>query len=414
MALVEVKLRPTGPWRVGHRAGDRDRVDVIYHSDALYSAMTHAMSSLGWLGEWLDATARRSEGSLVRCSSLFPFVGRTRLAPPPRSAWPPAHAGKLHVEAAKLVPLDVIRGARIDESRWTVDGATGTMTPGGGQPPFEIVLRASAAIDRLTGVAAPHQTACLEFATNAGWWGVFEASAEWMPRVKSAFRLLADSGFGGERSQGWGRAAAPEFHDASSLFGKDTVEGAWWMLSLFSPSANDSIAWERCDYTTTTRAGWTDSTAGIAQKKQVRLIEEGSVIYAEKLVGCAVDVAPEGFAHPVYRAGFALAVALPAPVVLAPEPEPEPEVVPEPEPVLETVAEFAIEPEFSPEAENIMEPESSDDPETDEVQEPLFATHDRLWTDRDATGDTSMPSVVHPDDSPEVNPGEAQAEEADK
>ena len=49
MSLIEVKLRPTGPWRVGHRAGDRERVDVIYHSDALYSAVTHAMRALGWL-----------------------------------------------------------------------------------------------------------------------------------------------------------------------------------------------------------------------------------------------------------------------------------------------------------------------------------------------------------------------------
>ena len=43
MALIEVRLRPTGPWRVGHRGGDRERVDVIYHSDALFSALTHAM-----------------------------------------------------------------------------------------------------------------------------------------------------------------------------------------------------------------------------------------------------------------------------------------------------------------------------------------------------------------------------------
>ena len=67
MALIEVRLRPTGPWRVGHRAGDRERVDVVYHSDALYSAITHAMSALGWLEEWLDATARadgRTRGAL--------------------------------------------------------------------------------------------------------------------------------------------------------------------------------------------------------------------------------------------------------------------------------------------------------------------------------------------------------------
>ena len=29
--------------------------------------------------------------------------------------------------------------------------------------------------------------------------------------MKAAFRLLADSGFGGERSRGWGRSEPPEF-----------------------------------------------------------------------------------------------------------------------------------------------------------------------------------------------------------
>ena len=76
MALIEIRLRPTGPWRAGHRTGDRERVDAVYHSDALYSAVTHAMSSLGWLEEWLDATARAHDGSVVRFSSLFPVRRR--------------------------------------------------------------------------------------------------------------------------------------------------------------------------------------------------------------------------------------------------------------------------------------------------------------------------------------------------
>ena len=72
MALIEIRLRPTGPWRAGHRTGDRERVDAVYHSDALYSAVTHAMSSLGWLEEWLDATARAAE-ALRRCASVRCF-----------------------------------------------------------------------------------------------------------------------------------------------------------------------------------------------------------------------------------------------------------------------------------------------------------------------------------------------------
>ena len=84
------------------------------------------------------------------------------------------------------------------------------------------------------------------------------------------------------------------------------------MLSLYSPHAEDAVDWSRGDYAITTRAGWTDSAAaGSAKKKQVRMIEEGSVLMAPALRGRAVDVAPDGFPHPAWRAGFALAVPVP-------------------------------------------------------------------------------------------------------
>jgi hypothetical protein len=47
-------------------------------------------------------------------------------------------------------------------------------------------------------------------------------------------------------------------------------------------------------------------------KKQLPMVEEGSVlIAADGLRGSAPDVAPDGFAHPVFRAGFAVSIPLP-------------------------------------------------------------------------------------------------------
>ena len=47
-------------------------------------------------------------------------------------------------------------------------------------------------------------------------------------------------------------------------------------------------------------------------KKQLPMVTEGSVVYAASPPsGSAPDVAPEGFAHPVFRAGFALSIPLP-------------------------------------------------------------------------------------------------------
>jgi hypothetical protein len=86
-----------------------------------------------------------------------------------------------------------------------------------------------------------------------------------------------------------------------------------WLLSLFTPGEVDEIHWAQGNYSITTRSGYVDSAAGHGQsKKSLRMIAEGSVVVsANPPKGAAVDVAPEGLGHPVYRSGFALSLALP-------------------------------------------------------------------------------------------------------
>jgi hypothetical protein len=223
--------------------------------------------------------------------------------------------------------------------------------------------------------------ACLEFAPNAGWWGVFavnDGEEIWEKRVKLAFRYLADSGFGGERSRGWGRAATPEFSDASSLMRMNAnEEGAWWLLSLYSPHDSDAVDWSRGEFTSSRRGGWTDSQAGVAAKKQVQFVDEGSVVFAPSLSGRAVDVGPEGFPHPVYRSGFALAIPAPAEPVMRPAQTPKVAAPPlEPAaPEAPSVQETELPPsevEEILEAEAVMENEGGL-PEESEVSETLAA-----------------------------------------
>jgi hypothetical protein len=61
------------------------------------------------------------------------------------------------------------------------------------------------------------------------------------------------------------------------------------------------------------RGGRVDSPAGSGElKKQLRWWSKARCCNAEgDPHGAAPDVAPEGFAHPVFRAGFALAIPLP-------------------------------------------------------------------------------------------------------
>jgi CRISPR type III-A-associated RAMP protein Csm4 len=409
-----VKLRPTGPWRIGPDSGARNRVDAIYHSDSLYAAVTSAMARLGSLEEWLGATAR-NRAPAVCFSSCFPFLDEIGFVVPPRSVWPPTSpallSARVRWKTARFVPLGIVQavlaGQTLHERDWAIDGPSECLVPAGKPGPFRTGLRWNAAIDRMTGVSERHFTACVEFRPGAGLWTVVSfaddaARDRWSGPVKTAFRWLADSGFGGERSRGWGRAEAPEFVEgvlpemilgqgsknqgsgvrdqgsgepAVVASGPDvsplppvsepaepspvppieepveppppdpdpvppapepepasaeaapvpestpeppipdprplTPAGAspHWLLSLFTPGAGDTVDWSRGSYSMVTRGGRVDASGDL--KKFVQMVAEGSVIYAaEAPRGGAPDVAPEGFSHPVFRAGFALAIPL--------------------------------------------------------------------------------------------------------
>jgi CRISPR type III-A-associated RAMP protein Csm4 len=360
-----VKLRPAGPWRSGPDSGARNRVDPIYHSDSLYAAVTAAMSTLGMRDAWLDSTARHAEEPAVCFSSCFPFLGDTAFIVPPRGIWPPTggvSASRTRWKSARFIPLPLVAallgGQPLREDQWTVDGASECLLPAGQPGPFRANVRWSAAIDRLTGNSERHSTACIEFRRDAGLWAIVSFSddaayANWSEPVRGALKLLADSGFGGERSRGWGRSAQPEFVEgvlpdlvlppASPLAPQPAQEPTetvsepdspalplapspalevsepqaapiqHWLLSLFTPGPGDAVDWNRGNYTVIARGGRIDSPSGFGErKKQLQMVTEGSVLVAgDTIRGAASDVAPDGFAHPVFRAGFALSIPLP-------------------------------------------------------------------------------------------------------
>ena len=330
-SALYIRIRPTTPWRIGPDSGDRDRVDRIFHSDSLYSAVTSAMARvdgldglLDGLNDWLDATARSADPA-VRFSSCFPTLGNALYVVPPRNLWPPASgSSKIRWKGARFVPLGVVEalaaGKGVSPDAWTIDVASECLVaanPTGLQGPFRAAVRSSAAVDREGAGVAAHSTACLEFAPDGGLWAIAAfaddaARDTWRPRLEAALRLLADSGFGGERSQGWGRAEITvEKHTLPELVAEG--EHAWWLLSLFTPNATDEIDWQRGNYAVATRSGRIESAASWGEEKRPsRMIVEGSVLVAaQEPRGTTGDVAPEGFAHPVYRAGHAVALRIP-------------------------------------------------------------------------------------------------------
>jgi CRISPR type III-A-associated RAMP protein Csm4 len=341
-----VRYRPAGPWRIGPDSGARDQLDCVYHSDTLFSAVSNAMLRLGMLPEWLAATAGspETEEPAVRFSSCFPWLGNTLFAVPPRTLWPPTLSPKLRWKGARFVPLKAIASLLaeepLNEDRWMVDGASTCLLSHDSRRsgPFRLSSRSFGAVDRLSGNVAVHRAACLEFSENAGLWAVAtfagEAARErWSGPVKAALRLLADTGLGGGRTIGWGHCEPPEFRDGpfpEILLGPagetpalpgtepqaaDPPNGtaAWWLLSVFSPAPAEAVDWQRGSYSLVARGGRIESPIRSGgQKRVLKMVEEGSVLVAgSPLRGTAQDVAPEGFPHPVFRAGFAVAVPMP-------------------------------------------------------------------------------------------------------
>lgn len=348
-ALV-IRLRPTGPWRYGPGEGGLDRVDTLFRSDRLYSAVTLAMRDLGFLDEWLAVTAQGSAS--IALSSLFPFQGESLFTIPPATAWPPLSGlvnapspvflSKIRWKAAQFVPLTLIdsllTGQSILADQWLPDPESGCLLRRDrpSASPFRISTRHSAAVDRRSRTSfETRSAACVEFEAGSGLWSVVRfagesVESEWSSRIQGAFRLLSDSGFGGRRTCGWGQAQAPEFQRGTwpgVLFPKlaralaqrngsesgNDAGSQFWLLSLFSPAPDDQVDWTAGAYQLTLRSG--------VATKALRMIAEGSVLAAQsEPIGKAVDIAPYGFAHPVYRSGLALALRLPTIEISSTEP----------------------------------------------------------------------------------------------
>ena len=407
-----IRLRPAGPWRFGPGEGGQHRADTIYRSDRLYSAVSLAMQQLGWLEEWLEATARAARPEIT-FGSLFPYQGDTLFAPPPAALWPPAahllrasspvFLAKIRWSAACFVPLTLIEslanGQTLLADRWLPDPESRCLLRRDrpSSSPFREVTRSSAAVDRITrGTVHVETSVCVEFESGSGIWTVARfasesARAAWHDRVRAAFRLLADSGFGGRRTSGWGKSAAPEFQEGlwpgllmpklRTGNGRSEANGngetaLYWLLSTYSPASEDAIDWAAGDYRLITRGGRVESSAGSgAEKKVVQMVSEGSVLAAHaEPVGAAVDVAPDGFAHPVYRSGLALALKLPAAEINGgPVETPGEEEAIEPRP-----CEPVTEPERAAVSEEISEPASPDTEATPETAPEAEAPGDEV------------------------------------
>ena len=91
------------------------------------------------------------------------------------------------------------------------------------------------------------------------------------------------------------------------------MERAHWLLSLYyaGRKRRSRLEARQLHHCLASRPHRKRSRWG-EPKRATTMIAEGSVLLAaNELLGAASDVAPDGFPHPVYRAGFAVTVPIP-------------------------------------------------------------------------------------------------------
>jgi CRISPR type III-A-associated RAMP protein Csm4 len=140
--------------------------------------------------------------------------------------------------------------------------------------------------------------------------------SEWVEKITSAIRLIADEGIGGKRSLGCGLVDAIELtpindeFEYNSLF-NDVKGNNYINISVVHPTADDMdfIPF----FTLYDRSGFVYSMDNTSTRiKDCKFIGEGSV-FTKKVQGKIVSVAPEEFKknnHPVYKYGIGLYVSV--------------------------------------------------------------------------------------------------------
>lgn len=358
-------LHPRGVFHFGERGIGGEETAELLHSDTLLAAVISAWRVLGDLGEPADTPpdilapftpeARRPP---LRVSSALPFAGPVQLFPRPllplgiekalkdvqyvsagalgligqgaqltreRAGRELIQSGKVWVlpeEQARIAELLLAEAPDADElrARWERDPALMKIWWAGD----ELIPRV--AVDRVSATANLFHTGRLRFANGCGlaFWAEADVGGgfDYLELLEQALDVLADEGLGGKRSVGYGqfrwegRDEAPEDALRQVTLGADAAEAApepngFLTLSLYLPDASEYTLLPRAWYRRILRRGWIFSPEGRnLRRRGVWMLREGSVLPAAPL-GTLEDVRPEvGHAHPVWRNGYALSLAL--------------------------------------------------------------------------------------------------------
>lgn len=325
-------------YHFGQHGMDQEKTSVHFSSDSLFAAMLATLADFEGsqaVEAWIQNFCK--DPPAFALTSAFPRAGNVRFFPTPLCR------SSSHTDAAKELKRvayvsegifrQILQGTDIvvlyQKKNLLQDGLV-LITPQEKELLPEHLRREESAlwkteqrprvtIGRQRQNSTLYHTGQVTFARDCGlWFGIhwMRESAELQKQVADLFCKMGDSGLGGERSSGLGKA---EFKKAVTIELPDSANMAWVSLSRYAPRQDEmaAIVYPSAAYTIQRVGGWLNSAMAKAQRrKQIHLLKEGSVFgpLNRPIPGRLVDVRPayekEVYPHPVYRCGLAVAVGM--------------------------------------------------------------------------------------------------------
>lgn len=311
MQFTLCKLKPRGPLHLGEREGLLEGSSTIIHSDTLFSAFCHAFQLLYGDTQLINLIQKlENKEPYFLISSMFPYWGKSLYFRIPKNQYQMSVTKKMKVEFIEKTGLEqLLHGEKLDkviDARVTIPRKEDQYVPWD----LENIPRVGLSrLDNSTGERFFH-FGQVRYHEDAGFFFLVKyLNRAFQNKFEATIRLLADEGFGGDRSSGKGMMETPIFEPLEI----DTpVQGNGVMtLSLYYSGETETDGIKDGFYDLIERKGYIYSPYGSnLRRRSVRMFTEGSV-FPTKLtrVGQLVDVTPEIFQkHKVFRYGYIFAL----------------------------------------------------------------------------------------------------------
>ncbi len=323
----------------GRLGGNQEEISVGFPSDSLFAAIVHTAAlseEPSAFDAWIEGFRNADPAFLL--TSAFPRAGTVRFFPMPLLR------DRIDFESLGITMKDIKKTAYVSE-RLFLRLAAGESASVVYDPAESIPLqgksvwvskaefdslpeivkekrkiwtaekRPRVTLDRQTSASSIFFTGHVDFSPECGlWFGISERKTTALC-IDKLLEKLADQGFGGVRSAGFGAAKITKTEEIDL---PDADAGQWTTLSRYLPDEDEvpAVLAGNSSYSLEEIGGWLYSPGIKAERRRkVRMITEGSVLSCtgKPLYGAMADVQPDydgtrPVSHPVWRNGYAAAV----------------------------------------------------------------------------------------------------------